>query len=128
MSPESIVVICAAGGSALATIAGVATLLIKSAADNKKLLLLREQDRLDRESEAAIARADKAELMAAGEIRKDEIIKATNQVRTVAVKAALKSQEAIRVANNHNEKIQNAVEISKKVLETLATPVDPTTP
>lgn len=128
MSPESIVVICSALGTALATIAGVATLIVKSAADNKKLLLLREQDRLDRESDAAIARADKAEIMAAGERRKDEIISATNQVRTVAVKAALKSEEAIRVANNHNEKIQNAVDISKKVLETLATPVDPTTP
>lgn len=102
MSNESIVVICAAVGGAITTLCGILTLLIKSASDNKKLLLLREQDRLDRESEAAIARADKAEILAAGDKRKDEIIKATNQVRSIAVKSALKSEQALRVANGHN--------------------------
>ena len=113
MSNESIIYI-------VTTVAGILTLFLKSHYDSRKLLTQREQDRLDRESEAAIARAVKAELMAAGEQRKEEIIKATNQVRTVALKSALKSEEAIRVANGHNEKIAAAVEVSKEVLKTLA--------
>ena len=115
LSNESIVTIVTAAATIL-------TLYIKGYFDNKRLLVLREQDRLDRESDANMRRVDKQELLQAGDDRKDEIIKETKQVKAVAVKAALKSEEAIRVANGHNEKIAAAVAVSHEVLKTIRKP------
>lgn len=112
MSPESIVVISSAAVTVL-------TLLINSYFTNRRFLALREQDRLDRESEANMRRQDKEELMRAGESRKNEILRETKQVKSVAVKSALKSEQALRVANGHNEKIEAAVEVSKSLLENM---------
>ena len=115
LSNESIVTIVTAAATIL-------TLYIKGYFDHKKLLVLREQDRLDRESDAHMRRADKQELLQAGDERKDEILKETKQVKAVAVKSALKSEEAIRVANGHNEKIAAAVAVSQEVLKTIRPP------
>lgn len=110
MTNESIIYICT-------TVAGIVTILVKGHLDNQKFLAVREQDRLDRESDAKIRQADKKEIIDAGDERKKEIVKETRQTRTVALKAALKSEEAIVAANNLTSKSTAAVEIATKALE-----------
>jgi hypothetical protein len=115
-------------------------LLIKSYFDIKRDEMIRVQNRADAETLANLTSTqnqsliEKAqEILAAGEARKNEFIKevkvvqeTAQQTKAVALKSALKSQEAINVANGHNEKIANAVDISKKVLEKFVSPMEVT--
>jgi len=103
MTNESIVVISSAAVTVL-------TLLISSYFSNRKLQITLEQARLDRI-------ADKGEILDAGAVRKNQIVNEVKQVKTVAVKSALKSEQAINAANNVTEKSDRAVEIAVKALE-----------
>jgi hypothetical protein len=53
----------------------------------------------------------------AGAKRAANIMTEVKQIKSVAVKSALKSEEAIRVSNGHNEKNQATLEIANKALE-----------
>lgn len=119
MTEQSIVTICTGVGSVL-------TLLIVNYFAQRKLVNEREQDRLDRITDAEIIRENQKAILAAGDSRKEAILGEVRQVKTVAVKAALKSEEAIRVANGHNEKIADAVTVSKQLLEKLDAPISVT--
>ena len=96
----------------------------KEAADRKlaqdELVSQREQDRLDRITDAKIVQDNQRAIILAGERRKDEFIAKVEEVKAVAEKSAAKSEEAINIGNGHNEKIANAVNISKQVLEKLS--------
>ncbi len=121
MTDQAITTICSAVGIALA-------LFI-----NKWFELLarrqeREQTRLDEKAKeerhmkaiadvAKVALESKQEILTAGATRRNEIINEVKQVKTVAVKSALKSQEAIVAANNVTEKTNTAVEIATEALK-----------
>lgn len=113
MSNESIVVITTAAVTIL-------TLFLNSYFTNRKLISLREQDRLDRVADAEIRRQDKEEILRAGDDRKDEIIKETKQVKTVAVMSALKSEKAIQACNDVTNKFNATVEVASKALEKIS--------
>lgn len=115
MDHESIAVICS-------SIAGVLTLLIGNYFSNRKLQITIEQARLDREQDRLDRLADKNQIINAGDERKNQIVQEVKQVRTVAVKSALKSEEALRVANGHNEKIKETVEVAKEAIVKLSNP------
>ncbi len=122
----------------LSVIAAVATpisvavgLWIKSYFDIKRDEMTREQNRKDAAALAALTESqnrdviDKAqEILVAGEQRKQELLKEVSGVKAVAIKSALKSQEAINISNGHNEKIAQAVDVSRQVLEKLSSPME----
>ncbi len=84
----------------------------------------REQNRLDKEADrkaldevAQVALESKQEILAAGATRKEEIMSEVKQVKTVAIKSALESRQALNAANNVTGKSDTAVEIATKALE-----------
>lgn len=126
MTDESIVTIVGAAISILTLIAtnhfSNRKLRIQLEEDRKKIESQREQDRLDRIADAEIIKQNQQAILKAGEDRKNEIVKQVNQVKTVAVKAALKSEEAVRISNGHNEKIEQTIAITKEAVEKLSNP------
>lgn len=127
MSPESITFI-------ITSTVGVLTLLVTNYFSNNKLKitleenrleqvrleehkltelkLLREQARLDREQDRLDRIADRNIIISAGDNRRNEIVEQVKQVKTVALKSALKSEQAITAANNLTEKTNSTLELA----------------
>lgn len=126
MTDESVITIVGASISILTLVAtnyfSNRKLMIQLEEDRKKIESQREQDRLDRIADAKIIQENQKAILEAGDKRKKEIVDQVKQVKTVAVKAALKADEATRVANGFNDKIAQTVEVAKETLEKLNNP------